>query len=108
MSSVTPFQRRVYEELMKVPRGNVITYGELARRINCKSPQAIGQALRVNPFAPQVPCHRVIASDGTLGGFNGRRSGPELARKRVLLESEGVRFFPDRRVAQFVDDARRK
>ena len=50
----------------------------------------MGQALRRNPFAPEVPCHRVIRSDLTLGGFAGQTDGPELERKRRLLIEEGV------------------
>ena len=52
------------------------------------SAQAVGQALRRNPFAPDVPCHRVVAADGSLGGYNGAREGAELERKRQLLENE--------------------
>lgn len=85
---ITPFQRRVYRELLNIPAGSTITYGELARRIGCRSAQAVGQALRRNPFAPDVPCHRVVAADGTLGGYNGAREGKELERKRRLLQDE--------------------
>ena len=85
---ITDFQRRVYLELLQVPRGETITYGELARRVGCRSPQAVGQALRRNPFAPQVPCHRVIAADGSLCGFNGQRIGVMIEKKRQLLEEE--------------------
>lgn len=88
--SITPFQQRVYLELLKIPPGETITYGELARRIGCRSAQAVGQALKRNPFAPEVPCHRVVAADGSLGGFNGRREGAALERKRRLLALEGV------------------
>lgn len=49
---------------------------------------AVGQALKRNPYAPDVPCHRVIAADGSLGGYNGRRDGEELERKRQLLDIE--------------------
>lgn len=87
-TAITPFQRRVYLALLEVPAGETITYGELARRIGCRSAQAVGQALKRNPFAPEVPCHRVIAADGSLGGYNGRRDGEELDRKRQLLNSE--------------------
>lgn len=73
---------------MEVPAGETITYGELARRIGCRSAQAVGQALKRNPYAPDVPCHRVIAADGSLCGYNGRRDGDELERKRQLLNSE--------------------
>lgn len=87
-TTITPFQRRVYLALLEVPAGETITYGELARRIGCRSAQAVGQALKRNPYAPDVPCHRVIAADGSLGGYNGRRDGEELERKRQLLNSE--------------------
>ena len=90
-TDITPFQRRVYLELLNVPRGETISYGELARRIECRSAQAVGQALRRNPFAPEVPCHRVVASDGSLGGFHGERKGEMIERKRRLLEEEHKR-----------------
>ena len=93
---VTAFQARVYEAVSRVPAGKVTTYAGLAQAIGCGSARAVGQALRRNPFAPRVPCHRVIASDLTLGGFNGQRAGAELARKRGLLASEGVEFRNDR------------
>lgn len=87
-TQITDFQRRVYLALLDVPRGQTITYGELGRKIECRSAQAIGQALRRNPFAPDVPCHRVIAADGSLCGFNGQREGEQIERKRRLLDEE--------------------
>lgn len=87
---ITPFQRKVYLELLNVPSGTTITYGELARRIGCGSAQAVGQALKRNPFAPEVPCHRVVAADGSLGGYNGKREGEQLERKRQLLDNEKI------------------
>ena len=87
-TEITEFQRRVYIELLNVPRGATITYGELARRIGCRSAQAVGQALRRNPFAPYVPCHRVIASNGSIGGFHGQIEGEMIEKKRQLLETE--------------------
>ncbi len=89
---VTPFQQRVYDTLSQVPAGHVTTYGRLAVRLGCGSARAVGQALRCNPFAPQVPCHRVIAANLTLGGFQGATQGPALQRKRELLAAEGVHF----------------
>lgn len=86
--SITDFQRRVYLALLEVPRGETITYGELARRIGCRSAQAVGQALKRNPFAPHVPCHRVIASDGSIGGFHGQREGEMIEKKKRLLRDE--------------------
>ena len=89
-TSITDFQRKVYLALLDVPRGATITYKQLGEKIGCKSAQAIGQALRRNPFAPLVPCHRVIASDGSLGGFHGQREGEQIERKRKLLLEEGA------------------
>lgn len=85
---ITDFQRRVYLALLQVPPGETISYGELARRIGCRSAQAVGQALRRNPFAPEVPCHRVIAADGSPGGFHGQRSGEMIEKKLSLLQKE--------------------
>jgi methylated-DNA-[protein]-cysteine S-methyltransferase len=82
----------VYVAVRRIPRGRVATYGGVAAAIGCGSARAVGQALRRNPFAPRVPCHRVIASDITLGGFDGARAGAELARKERLLAAEGVVF----------------
>ncbi len=97
---VTGFQRRVFEALLRVPAGRVTSYAALARAIGCASPRAVGQALRRNPFAPVVPCHRVVTAAGTLGGFNGATSGPELERKRRLLAAESVHFSRDGRLAE--------
>ena len=95
-TGASPFARKVYTALRRIPAGRVITYAALARRIHCRSPRAIGQALRANPFAPEVPCHRVIASDLTPGGFQGMINGPVLAKKLRLLRSEGVTFTDGR------------
>lgn len=92
---ITPFQDRVYRAVSRIPRGKVSTYGLVAKHIDCGSPRAVGQALRRNPFAPRVPCHRVIASDLSLGGFSGQRRGEALDRKRSILAREGVRFAGD-------------
>ena len=89
---ITPFQQRVYTALRQIPRGRVTTYGLLARHVGCRSAQAVGQALRCNPFAPEVPCHRVIAADLRIGGFQGARSGEQIRRKLRLLAAEGVAF----------------
>lgn len=101
---MTRFQQRVYAATRRIPPGRVTTYKLLAEHLGCRSWRAVGQALKRNPYpssvvalirrmnAPQVPCHRVIASDGTLGGFQGRRAGPALRRKARLLAAEGVRF----------------
>ena len=83
----TPFQLRVWQELRRIPWGQTISYGEQARRVgNPKASRAVGQANAVNPIPLIVPCHRVIAGDGSLGGYS---SGPD--RKRWLLRHEGAR-----------------
>ena len=89
---VTKFQERVYEHLTKrVPKGKVTTYGAIARALD-SSPRAVGGALKRNPYAPKVPCHRVVAGDGSIGGFNGFTSGPDVERKIRILKSEGVKI----------------
>ena len=94
----TDFELRVYESCRRIPSGKVSTYRELARALDCGSAQAIGQALKRNPYAPEVPCHRVVRSDGRIGGFAGHTDGPEIERKIKLLRAEGVRIDDTRRV----------
>lgn len=90
---ITEFQRKVYLALLDVPQGETISYKGLGERIGCRSAQAIGQALKRNPFAPDVPCHRVICSNGTIGGFYGHRDGAMIDKKRTLLATEGYDAF---------------
>lgn len=90
LSTVTPFQRAVLEEALRVPRGQVATYSEIAQRIGKPTAtRAVGQALRRNPAPIVVPCHRVVSSDGTLGGYGGKMGS---RRKIELLRLEGVVF----------------
>ena len=85
-----PFFKKVYNLLRKVPRGRITTYKELANALGTKAYRAVGQALRKNPYAPEVPCHRVVCSDGTIGGYRGETKGKEIgAKKRILIE-EGI------------------
>ncbi|MBI5798094.1 MGMT family protein [Candidatus Woesearchaeota archaeon] len=83
---------KVYTLCKKIPSGKVSTYKEIGKALHTKAYQAIGQALKKNPYAPEVPCHRVVASNGSLGGFKGKKSGIEIEEKRMLLENEGVAF----------------
>ena len=81
----TDFQRQVWAELSRIPYGETISYGELARRVGRpKGPRAVGQANGRNPIPIIVPCHRVLASNG-IGGYGGG-----LPMKRALLAVEGV------------------
>ena len=98
MRAVTQFEQRVYDVVRGVPAGRVTTYRAVAARVGCRSARAVGQALKRNPFAPQVPCHRVIAADLGLGGFRGARDGPAIQAKRRRLRGEGVRFSNGRLV----------
>ncbi|KAF2632524.1 DNA binding methylated-DNA--cysteine S-methyltransferase [Macroventuria anomochaeta] len=92
---VTEYQERVYALLQQIPEGRITTYAAMSKALN-SSPRAVGGALRNNPFAPDIPCHRCIASTGFIGGFKGDwekvPSGQNQESKRKLLEGEGVRF----------------
>jgi methylated-DNA-[protein]-cysteine S-methyltransferase len=83
----TPFQRRVWHALRRIPSGCTRSYGELARELG-SSARAVGGACRRNPIPIVVPCHRVIAAGGGAGGFMGQRSGDALAIKTWLLDHE--------------------
>jgi AraC family transcriptional regulator of adaptative response/methylated-DNA-[protein]-cysteine methyltransferase len=83
----TPFQKSVWAELLRIPAGATRSYGEIAKRIKRPSAfRAVAQACGANPVAIVVPCHRVVSSDGSLGGYSGG-----LDRKRLLLANEGHR-----------------
>lgn len=94
-TEITEFQRKVYLALLEIPKGETITYSELGKRIGCRSAQAIGQALRRNPFAPDVPCHRVVAKHG-IGGFYGQTDGERITQKIQMLEKEGAKLNFDK------------
>ncbi|MGF9756975.1 methylated-DNA--[protein]-cysteine S-methyltransferase [Microvirga sp. 0TCS3.31] len=88
MEGVPDFDRRVYEVTRGIPPGRLLTYGEVASRLGINNARAIGQSLGRNPFAVIVPCHRVVAADGKLGGFSA--SGGATTKRR-LLAIEGAR-----------------
>ena len=71
MKQNNSFNERTYDLLKKVPKGKVTTYKALAEKLGTKAYRAVGQAMRCNPYAPKVPCHRVVKSDGSIGGFQG-------------------------------------
>ena len=84
------FDERVWKLMEKIPRGRVTTYGQIARKLNTKAYRAVGNACRKNPYAPRVPCHRVVRSDGTIGGFGGKTSRKNVGEKTQLLRGENV------------------
>lgn len=90
LEDVPPFHRKVYLALCKVPAGKTVTYAELARRAGSPgAARAVGQAMAKNPWPVVIPCHRVVAGNGRLGGYSGRGG---VATKRKLLQLEGVVF----------------
>lgn len=90
---MTEFQQKVYDALLLIPRGKVTTYKLLGDYIGCKSAQAIGQALTRNPNAPHVPCHRVIKTDMTIGGY-----AFWILKKEDILREEGVYFDSNKKL----------
>ncbi|KAL6703802.1 hypothetical protein ACN47E_009101 [Coniothyrium glycines] len=93
--AVTKYQERVYAALQQIPEGRVTTYAAISKALG-SSPRAVGGALRVNPFCPEVPCHRCIASTGFVAGYKGDwadvPSGQNQDSKLQLLKDEGVAF----------------
>ncbi|OAP58585.1 hypothetical protein AYL99_07675 [Fonsecaea erecta] len=91
--SLTTYRKKLYTTLLSVPRGRYTTYAAISAYLK-SSARAVGNGMRNNPFAPAVPCHRVLAADGSIGGFQGDwgRDGKHASKKVELLRSEGVRF----------------
>ena len=88
MAQGTPFQQKVWAALRTIPRGEVRTYADIAIQIgHPSSARAVANACGKNPYAPEVPCHRVIRSDGSIGGYSAE-GGSE--KKRAMLREEGV------------------
>ena len=86
----TKFQLKVWSYLMKIPRGKVKTYSQVAKAIGKPlAMRAVANAIGKNPYAPKIPCHRVIRSDGSLGGYSGKGG---VKTKRFLLKKEGIRL----------------
>ena len=84
----TKFQLKVWKYLKTIPKGKIRTYKQVAAAINSpKSARAVANACAKNPYAPKIPCHRVIRSDGSLGGYSGKGG---INTKRKLLKSEGI------------------
>ena len=86
----TDFQKMVWSEIKKIPKGKTITYKELAIKIGKpKAYRAVANACAKNPLLEIIPCHRVIREDGKMGGYNGKKG---VKRKNRLLKSEGVKL----------------
>jgi methylated-DNA-[protein]-cysteine S-methyltransferase len=82
------FNRKCYAILRKVPKGKVTTYKAIAKALRSRAYRAVGNAMNKNPYAPKVPCHRVVKSNGEVGGF---ASG---AKKKIqMLRKEGVEII---------------
>jgi methylated-DNA-[protein]-cysteine S-methyltransferase len=79
------FNQKVWALTARIPKGRVTTYAELARALGTKAYRAVGNAMNRNPYAPGVPCHRVVGSDGSLAGY-----AHGLEKKRKMLAEEGV------------------
>jgi methylated-DNA-[protein]-cysteine S-methyltransferase len=87
------FNQKVWAMTARVPKGKVVTYADIAKALGTSAYRAVGNALNRNPYAPAVPCHRVVGSDGSLTGFAGG-----IDMKKRLLTDEGVRFLAEHRV----------
>ncbi|GAB7323242.1 hypothetical protein MBLNU13_g05728t1 [Cladosporium sp. NU13] len=97
-TTLTPFRKQTLTLLCRIPTGRWSTYQAMSDYITATShktcARAVGSAMRNNPFAPEVPCHRILSSDGSIGGFKGDwgEEGKHAVQKRELLGEEGVRF----------------
>ena len=86
----TKFQLKVWNYLMKIPKGRIKTYLDVAKSIGKpKAYRAVANAIGKNPYQPKIPCHRVIRSDGLLGGYSGKGGAK---KKKMLLKKEGITF----------------
>ena len=94
------FDSKVWKLMERIPQGRVTTYGLIAKKLNTRAYRAVGNACRKNPYAPRVPCHRVVRSDGTVGGFGGKTSGKTIEEKIRMLRREGVEIR-DGRIVDF-------
>jgi methylated-DNA-[protein]-cysteine S-methyltransferase len=99
LAKLAPYQQAVLRLLAEVPKGKVVTYGDLAKELARRDPkwsphsnQAVGTTMRNNPCGPYIPCHRVIKSDGSIGNFRGGAEGA-VAEKIHMLRDEGSQIL---------------
>jgi len=85
ITSQMSFNQKVWALTARIPKGQVVTYAQIARQLKTRGYRAVGNALNKNPYAPAVPCHRVVGSDGKLTGYAGG-----LEKKQRMLQQEGV------------------
>jgi methylated-DNA-[protein]-cysteine S-methyltransferase len=86
----TDFQKKVWAEIYKIPKGKTITYKELAQKIGrVRAVRAVANAVGANPLVIKIPCHRVVRSDGKIGGYSGKGG---IKTKKALLLKEGVKI----------------
>ncbi|MFC1678116.1 MGMT family protein [Patescibacteria group bacterium] len=96
MVAISDFAALVYKNLKKVPRGRITTYQELAKAIGRpRASRAVGNALNKNFFAPKVPCHRVVKSNGQIGGYAGgvNQKIELLKKERIIIKGEKIVDF---------------
>jgi O-6-methylguanine DNA methyltransferase len=88
MKKYPHFYQKVWKICARIPKGKTLTYGQLAKKADSpKAARAVGRAMAKNPFAPNVPCHRVIGSNGSMGGYSGKNG---IKGKIALLKKEGA------------------
>jgi O-6-methylguanine DNA methyltransferase len=87
MKQPTAFQKEVWKAIAKIPKGKVTTYGHIAKYLRTKAVQAVGTAVGKNPYAPKIPCHRVVPANGKIGNYSGEGG---VEKKVALLQKEGV------------------
>jgi len=90
------FDEEVWAIIERIPNGRVTTYKIIAEKLGTRAYRAVGNACRRNPHAPKIPCHRVINSDGRVGGYMGKTSGAQVEKKIRLLRGEGIEIKGDR------------
>ena len=84
----TKFQLKVWRFIKKIPKGSIKTYAQVAKEIGKPlAIRAVANAIGKNPYPPKIPCHRIIRSNGTLGGYSGKGG---VKRKKLLLKNEGI------------------
>ena len=90
------FTEKVYAAVKRIPKGKVATYGYIAQLAgNLRAARAVGMCMKHNPYAPVVPCHRVVAKDGALTGYSGKGG---IQGKQKLLQAEGVCFLKNNKI----------